>query len=44
MRIHQGDGTEPILRAAVKSGIQIRHLARVQNSLEALFTRLVGGG
>ena len=44
VRIHQGDGTEPILRAAVKSGIQIRHLARVQNSLEALFTRLVGGG
>jgi len=27
----------------VKSGIQIRKLARAQNSLEALFTRLVGG-
>ncbi|HLF95176.1 MAG TPA: ABC transporter ATP-binding protein, partial [Planctomycetota bacterium] len=43
VRLLHGDGTEPILRAAVKSGIQIRKLARAQNSLEALFTRLVGG-
>ncbi len=43
VRLLHGDGTEAILRAAVKSGIQIRRLARAQNSLEALFTRLVGG-
>jgi ABC-2 type transport system ATP-binding protein len=43
VRIAHGDGTEAILRAAVKSGVQIRRLARSQNSLEALFTRLVGG-
>ena len=43
VRVLQGNGTEGILRAAVKSGVQIRHLARAQNSLEALFARLVGG-
>jgi ABC-2 type transport system ATP-binding protein len=43
VRVLHGNGTEAILRAAVKSGVQIRHLARSQNSLEALFARLVGG-
>jgi len=43
VRVLHGNGTGAILRAAVKSGVQIRHLARAQNSLEALFTRLVGG-
>jgi len=43
VRVLHGNGTEGILRAAVKSGVQIRHLARAQNSLEALFARLVGG-
>jgi ABC-type multidrug transport system ATPase subunit len=43
VRIHHGNGTEAILRAAVKSGVQIRRLVRSQNSLEALFTKLVGG-
>jgi ABC-2 type transport system ATP-binding protein len=43
VRVLNGNGTEAILRAAVRSGVQIRHLARAQNSLEALFSRLVGG-
>jgi ABC-2 type transport system ATP-binding protein len=43
VRVLHGNGTEAILRAAVKSGVQIRHLTRAQNSLEALFARLVGG-
>jgi len=42
VRIVHGNGTEGILRAAVRSGVQIRRLARVQKSLESLFTRLVG--
>ncbi len=41
VRVAPGEGTEPLLRAAVESGVQIRHLAPAQESLEDLFARLV---
>jgi len=34
-------GTEPILRAAASSGVQLRHLSRARGSLEDLFSRLI---
>lgn len=34
-------GTEPILRAAAETGVQVRHLSRPRRSLEDLFTGLV---
>jgi ABC-2 type transport system ATP-binding protein len=42
VRIQQADGTEPILRAAVHSGVQIRELGRAQSTLEELFAQWVG--
>jgi ABC-2 type transport system ATP-binding protein len=43
LRVAHRDGTEPILRAAVASGVQVRRLVRAQDSLEDLFARLIGG-
>jgi ABC-2 type transport system ATP-binding protein len=42
VRIEHADGTEPILRAAVRSGVQIRELGRAQSTLEELFSQWVG--
>jgi ABC-2 type transport system ATP-binding protein len=44
LRVASGDGTEAILRAAAESGVQLRHLAPAQESLEELFARLVEKG
>lgn len=33
--------TEPILRAAVEAGVQLRHLSRARNRLEDLFAKLI---
>jgi ABC-2 type transport system ATP-binding protein len=41
--IAQRDGTAPILRAAVASGVQIRRLTRPQTTLEDRFSKLIGG-
>jgi ABC-2 type transport system ATP-binding protein len=41
VRIPQLDGTAPILRAAVASGVQIRRLTRPQTTLEDRFSKLV---
>lgn len=43
VRVAQLDGTAPILRAAVASGVQIRRLTRPQTTLEDRFSRLIGG-
>jgi hypothetical protein len=43
LRILHGDGTAPILRAAVASGVQIRKLVRPQTTLEDRFSKLIGG-
>lgn len=43
LRITRGDGTAPILRAAVASGVQIRRLTRPQTTLEDRFSKLIGG-
>jgi ABC-2 type transport system ATP-binding protein len=42
LRILHHDGTAPILRAAVASGVQIRKLARPQTTLEDRFSNLIG--
>jgi ABC-2 type transport system ATP-binding protein len=36
-----GARTEPILRAAVEAGVELRHLARSRSSLDDLFARLL---
>jgi ABC-2 type transport system ATP-binding protein len=41
VRVSHGRGTEPILRAAVKAGVQVRRLVRVQATLEDQFTKLL---
>jgi ABC-2 type transport system ATP-binding protein len=41
IRIPHLDGTAPILRAAVASGVQIRRLTRPQTTLEDRFSKLV---
>jgi ABC-2 type transport system ATP-binding protein len=43
LRITRGDGTAPILRAAVAAGVQIRRLSRPQTTLEDRFSKLIGG-
>ena len=43
LRITRGEGTAPILRAAVAAGVQIRHLSRPQTTLEDRFSKLIGG-
>ena len=43
LRISHRDGTGPILRAAVASGVQIRRLTRPQTTLEDRFSKLIGG-
>jgi ABC-2 type transport system ATP-binding protein len=43
LRIAHHDGTVPILRAAVASGVQIRRLTRPQTTLEDRFSKLIGG-
>ncbi|HZE98957.1 MAG TPA: ABC transporter ATP-binding protein, partial [Planctomycetota bacterium] len=42
VRIVHRDGTGPILRAAVSSGVQIRRLSRPQTTLEDRFSKLLG--
>jgi len=42
IRVAGGAGTDPILRAAVETGSQIRRLAPAQERLEDLFGRLLG--
>ena len=37
-----GDGTDPILRAAVDAGVQIRRLTRLRSTLEGLFSKVIG--
>jgi ABC-2 type transport system ATP-binding protein len=41
VRVVHADGTEPILRAAVGAGVQIRRLGRARNRLEDLFAKLI---
>ena len=41
IRVVHDNGTEPILRAAVDAGVQIRGLGPAQDSLEDLFERLL---
>ena len=41
VRVAHGRGTEPILRAAVKAGVQVRRLVRVQATLEDQFAKLL---
>lgn len=43
IRIAHHDGTAPILRAAVSSGVQIRHLSRPQTTLEDRFSKIIAG-
>jgi ABC-2 type transport system ATP-binding protein len=43
VRIAHPDGTAPILRAAVASGVQIRRLSRPQTSLEDRFSKIIRG-
>ena len=43
VRIEHPDGTAPILRAAVSSGVQIRRLTRPQTSLEDRFSKIIRG-
>ncbi|MBI3858605.1 MAG: ABC transporter ATP-binding protein [Planctomycetes bacterium] len=43
LRVAQGQGTGPILRAAVASGVQIRRLTRAQTTLEDRFSKLISG-
>jgi len=42
VRVSRAEGTDPILRAAVETGVQIRRLSPAQERLETLFARLVG--
>jgi ABC-2 type transport system ATP-binding protein len=42
-RIAHDRGTAPILRAAVASGVQIRHLTQTHTTLEDRFSKLIGG-
>jgi ABC-2 type transport system ATP-binding protein len=43
VRIAHQDGTAPILRAAVSSGVQIRRLTRPQTTLEDRFSKIIAG-
>jgi len=43
VRAAHGNGTAPILRAAVRSGVQIRRLVRAQATLEDRFAKLLEG-
>jgi ABC-2 type transport system ATP-binding protein len=43
VRIAHHDGTAPILRAAVSSGVQIRRLTRPQTTLEDRFSKIISG-
>jgi ABC-2 type transport system ATP-binding protein len=43
IRIAHHDGTAPILRAAVSSGVQIRRLLRPQTTLEDRFSKIIHG-
>ena len=43
VRVTHGDGTAPILRAAVKAGVQVRRLVRSQATLEDQFAKLLEG-
>jgi len=43
VRVAHNDGTAPILRAAVASGVQIRRLTRPQTTLEDRFSKIIGG-
>jgi ABC-2 type transport system ATP-binding protein len=43
VRIAHNDGTAPILRAAVASGVQIRRLSRPQTTLEDRFSKIIRG-
>jgi len=43
VHIAHHDGTVPILRAAVASGVQIRHLSRPQTTLEDRFSKIIRG-
>jgi ABC-2 type transport system ATP-binding protein len=43
VRVLRGEGTAPILQAAVDSSVQLRRLVRSQTRLEDRFLKLVGG-
>jgi hypothetical protein len=43
VRIAHQDGTAPILRAAVSSGVQIRRLTRPQTTLEDRLSKIIAG-
>jgi len=43
VRVAHHDGTAPILRAAVASGVQIRRLTRPQTTLEDRFSKIIRG-
>jgi ABC-2 type transport system ATP-binding protein len=43
VRVRLVDGTGPILRAACRAKVQVRRLAPVQQSLEDIFAKLLGG-
>jgi ABC-2 type transport system ATP-binding protein len=43
VRVALGDGTAPLLRAALKAGVQVRRLVRAQTTLEDQFARLLEG-
>ncbi|MBV8880289.1 MAG: ABC transporter ATP-binding protein [Planctomycetaceae bacterium] len=43
VRVAHLDGTAPILRAALASGVQIRHLSRPQTTLEDRFSKIIRG-
>jgi len=43
VRVAHNDGTAPILRAAVASGVQIRRLTRPQTTLEDRFSKIIRG-